>query len=129
MDIWCSHAGTPGSIQSVADSRITLLTHADSPEHPEVGQYPEISIPIQSKGTLFGILNIHAKSDDSLNPQIRLFLEMLSSQAGYLLHGFLQQNPSEVVQEEPAIIFRKRLNFELENIQGNFYPETPSIQL
>ena len=70
------------------------------------------------------------ESDDSLNSQIRLFLEMLSSQAGYLLHGFVyEQNPSEVVQEEPAISSGKDSISNWKTFREISTPETPSIQL
>ncbi|MEN8240489.1 MAG: GAF domain-containing protein [Chloroflexota bacterium] len=92
-----------GSIQAAADSRTTIATQAGTPENPTGVLYPEIAVPMHSRGQVFGVLNVHVESNESLNSQNRFFLEMLTSQVSLVLHSISQRQSDGLSGAEPQL--------------------------
>jgi GAF domain-containing protein len=133
-DFQAPSIGTAGSIQAAAESRITLFTNAGTPENPADVLYPEISIPFHARGQLFGVLNIHVESDESLNNQTRFFLELLASQTSLLLLNFSQPKTTDLDQTAPAAAQESALGAswksykEISSLKHNQYSYDPNLR-
>ena len=92
-----------GSIQASAESKTTLATRAGTPENPTGVLYPEIAVPMHSRGQVFGVLNVHVESNESLNNQNRFFLEMLTSQLTLVLPSISQRQSNSIPGAEPQL--------------------------